>query len=51
MSSRLLESSLVVAWWRLLTADVLPLGSRSIPGRSYQLLRATAYNALSPAVI
>jgi hypothetical protein len=38
-------SSLAVARWRLLTADVpLPLGLRTIPGLSSQLLTATAHN-------
>jgi hypothetical protein len=33
------QSSLAVAWYRFPTADVpLPLGSRTVPGLSYQLL-------------
>jgi hypothetical protein len=31
--------------------DPLPLGSRTIPGLSYQLLRATAHNDWAPAVL
>jgi hypothetical protein len=43
-------------WWRLLvcdpTADVpLPLGSRTVPGLSCQLLIATDYNDWTPAVL
>jgi hypothetical protein len=34
-----------VAWEQLLMANIpLPLGSRTAPGLSYQLLTATAYN-------
>jgi hypothetical protein len=37
--------SSAVAWSHLLTADVaLPLGSRTVPVLSYQLLTATAHN-------
>jgi hypothetical protein len=39
-------SSLAVAWQRLSSVDVpLPLGSRTVPGLSYQLL--TSYNCNS----
>jgi hypothetical protein len=39
------QFSLAVALWRLLMADVpLPLGSRTVPVLSYQLLTATVHN-------
>jgi hypothetical protein len=39
------RASLAVARQRFPTADVpLPIGSRTIPGLSYQLLTATAHN-------
>jgi hypothetical protein len=48
----LLQSPLAVAWYRLPTANVLlPLGSQTVPGLSYQLLTATPYNSRTSAVL
>jgi hypothetical protein len=42
------QSSLAVVWWRLPTADVpLTLGSRIVPGLSYQILTSHNCNSLS----
>jgi hypothetical protein len=45
-SVNLLQSSLVIGWQRFPTADVpLPLGYRTVPGLSYQILTATSHNS------
>jgi hypothetical protein len=45
-------SLLAVVWYRLPKAEVpLPLVSRTVPGLSYHLLKATAHNNRAPSVL